>query len=176
MRKTVGFLLLIGLFSLAAFAQEGMQSTPKAEIFGGYQYTRFDGGLNANGWNTSLTGNLNNWFGVAADFSGAYKSQNGANFNNYTFTFGPVVSYRHNETFTPFVHFLAGGSHASVSVSGVGSSSGNGFAMMFGGGLDVKATRRIALRAVQFDWLSLHSNGATDNNNMRISTGLLLRY
>jgi len=176
MRKTVGFLLLIGLFSLAAFAQEGMQSTPKAEIFGGYQYTRFDGGLNANGWNTSLTGNLNNWFGVAADFSGAYKSQNGANFNNYTFTFGPVVSYRHNETFTPFVHFLAGGSHASVSVSGVGSSSGNGFAMMFGGGMDVKATRRIALRAVQFDWLSLHSNGATDNNNMRISTGLLLRY
>jgi hypothetical protein len=176
MRRTVGFLLLIGLFSLAAFAQEGMQSTPKAEIFGGYQYTRFDGGLNANGWNTSLTGNLNNWFGVAADFSGAYKSQNGANFNNYTFTFGPVVSYRHNETFTPFVHFLAGGSHASVSVSGVGSSSGNGFAMMFGGGMDVKATRRIALRAVQFDWLSLHSNGATDNNNMRISTGLLLRY
>ena len=176
MRRTVGFLLLIGLFSLAAFAQEGMQSTPKAEIFGGYQYTRFDGGLNANGWNSSLTGNLNNWFGVAADFSGAYKSQNGANFNNYTFTFGPVVSYRHNETFTPFVHFLAGGSHASVSVSGVGSSSGNGFAMMFGGGMDVKATRRIALRAVQFDWLSLHSNGATDNNNMRISTGLLLRY
>jgi hypothetical protein len=176
MRRTVGFLLLIGLFSLAAFAQEGMQSTPKAEIFGGYQYTRFDGGLNANGWNTSLTGNLNNWFGVAADFSGAYKSQNGANFNNYTFTFGPVVSYRHNETFTPFVHFLAGGSHASVSVSGVGSSSGNGFAMMFGGGMDVKATRRIALRAIQFDWLSLHSNGATDNNNMRISTGLLLRY
>ena len=176
MRRTVGFLLLIGLFSLAAFAQEGMQSTPKAEIFGGYQYTRFDGGLNANGWNTSLTGNLNNWFGVAADFSGAYKSQNGANFNNYTFTFGPVVSYRHNETITPFVHFLAGGSHASVSVSGVGSSSGNGFAMMFGGGMDVKATRRIALRAIQFDWLSLHSNGATDNNNMRISTGLLLRY
>jgi hypothetical protein len=176
MRRTVGFLLLVGLFSLAAFAQEGTQSTPKAEIFGGYQYTRFDGGLNANGWNTSLTGNLNNWFGVAADFSGAYKSQNGANFNNYTFTFGPVVSYRHNETFTPFVHFLAGGSHASVSVSGVGSSSGNGFAMMFGGGMDVKATRRIALRAVQFDWLSLHSNGATDNNNMRISTGLLLRY
>ena len=176
MRRTVGFLLLIGLFSLAAFAQEGMQSTPKAEIFGGYQYTRFDGGLNANGWNSSLTGNLNNWFGVAADFSGAYKSQNGANFSNYTFTFGPVVSYRHNETFTPFVHFLAGGSHASVSVSGVGSSSGNGFAMMFGGGLDVKASRRIALRAVQFDWLSLHSNGATDNNNMRLSTGLLLRY
>jgi hypothetical protein len=32
------------------------------------------------------------------------------------------------------------------------------------------------VRAIQFDWLSLHSNGTSDNNNMRISTGLLLRY
>jgi hypothetical protein len=45
-----------------------------------------------------------------------------------------------------------------------------------GSGVDVKATKRVVFRAVQFDWLSLRSNGATDNNNMRISTGLLLRY
>jgi hypothetical protein len=169
---TVG--LLLGLFSVAAFAQE-MGGTPKAEIFGGYQYTRFDGGLNANGWNTSVAGNLNNWFGIAGDFSGAYKTQNGVSFNNYTYTFGPVVSYRHNETFTPFAHFLAGGSRASASLNGV-SGSTSGFAMMFGGGLDVKATRHVGVRAIQFDWLSLHSNGTSDNNNMRISTGLLLRY
>jgi hypothetical protein len=175
MRKFASFALLLGLFSLTAFAQE-MGTAPKAEIFGGYQYTRFDGGLNANGWNTSLTGNLNNWFGIAADFSGAYKSQNGASFSNYTYTFGPVVSLRRNESFTPFAHFLAGGSHASVSATGVGSASDSGFAMMFGGGVDVKATRRIAIRAIQFDWLSLRSNGVADNNNMRISTGLLLRY
>ena len=175
MRKLMGLALLVSLASLAAFAQEG-GNTPKAEIFGGYQYTRFDGGLNANGWNTSLTGNLNNWFGIAADFSGAYKSQNGVSFNNYTYTFGPVISYRHNDKFTPFAHFLAGGNRASASISGVGSGSDNGFAMMFGGGLDVKASQHLALRAVQFDWLSLHSNGASDNNNMRISTGILFRY
>ena len=175
MRNFIGLALLVSLVSLAAFAQEG-GNTPKAEIFGGYQYTRFDGGVNANGWNTSLTGNLNNWFGIAADCGGAYKTQNGVSFNNYTYTFGPVISYRHNETFTPFAHFLAGGNHASASISGVGSGSDNGFAMMFGGGLDVKASQHLALRAVQFDWLSLHSNGASDNNNMRISTGILFRY
>jgi outer membrane protein with beta-barrel domain len=175
MRNFIGLALLVSLVSLAAFAQEG-GNTPKAEIFGGYQYTRFDGGVNANGWNTSLTGNLNNWFGIAADFSGAYKTQNGVSFNNYTYTFGPVISYRHNDKFTPFAHFLAGGNHASASISGVGSGSDNGFAMMFGGGLDVKASQHLALRAVQFDWLSLHSNGASDNNNMRISTGILFRY
>ena len=167
--------LLLSTFSLAASAQEMGRTAPKAEIFGGYQYTRFDGGTNANGWDTAVTGNLNNWFGIAADFSGAYKSQNGASFNNYTYTFGPVVSWRHNPAFTPFAHFLAGRFRDSVSLGGA-SASGSGFAMMFGGGVDVKASRRFSVRAIQFDWLSLHSNGASDNNNMRISTGLLFRY
>ena len=167
--------LLLGMFSLAASAQEMGTSAPKAEIFGGYQYTRFDGGLNANGWDTAVTSNLNNWLGIGGDFSGAYKSQNGASFNTYTYTFGPVVSYRHNEKLTPFAHFLFGGFHSSASALGL-SASDSGFAMMLGGGFDVKATQHIALRAIQFDWLSLHSNGATDNNNMRIATGLLLRY
>jgi len=175
MRKFLSIVILLAVFSLGAFAQEAMNTAPKAEIFGGYQYTRFDGGANANGWNTAVTGNLNNWFGVAADFSGAYTSQAGVSFRNYTYTFGPVVSYRHNENFTPFVHFLAGGFHGSASFNGL-SGTGNGFAMMFGGGFDVKASRRVALRAVQFDWLSLHANGGSDNNNMRLSTGILLRY
>ena len=172
MRKFIGFALLFGMFSLAALAQE---SAPKAEFFGGYQYTRFDGGLNANGWDTTLTGNLNHWFGVAADFSGAYKSQNGVSFNNYTYTFGPVVSLRRNENFTPFAHFLACGFHSSAAMSGL-SVGGGGFAMMLGGGVDVKVTQRVAVRAIQFDWLSLHANGGSDNNNARISTGLLFRY
>src|SRR4029077_4256492 len=124
MRKLIGFALLFGMFSLTAFAQE---NAPKAEFFGGYQYTRFDGGLNANGWDTALTGNLNRWFGVTGDFSGAYKTQNGVSFNNYTYTFGPVVSLRQNRTFTPFAHFLAGGFHSSASFAGA-SGSGNGFA------------------------------------------------
>jgi hypothetical protein len=167
--------LLLGMFSLAASAQEMGTSTPKAEIFGGYQYTRFDGGMNANGWDTAVTGNLNNWFGVTGDFSGAYKSQSGASFSNYTYTFGPVVSLRRNPAFTPFAHFLLGGFRDSVSL-GSASASDSGLAMMFGGGVDVRATQHFAVRAIQFDWLGLHSNGASDNNNMRISTGVLFRY
>jgi hypothetical protein len=173
MHKFMGLVLLLAMSS-AAFAQE-MGAAPKAEIFGGYQYTRFDGGTNANGWNTALAGNVNRWFGVAADFSGAYNSQSGVSFHNYTYTFGPVLSWRHNEKITPFTHFLAGGFRQSASFAGT-SASANGLAMMFGGGVDVKATEHVSLRAIQFDWLSLHSNGSSDNNNMRISTGLLFRY
>src|SRR5947208_5821196 len=81
MRKFIGLMLLLGLFSLAAVAQENYS---KAEVFGGYQYTRFDGGVNANGFNGAITGNLNHWFGVAADFSGAYKNVSGVDTKTYT--------------------------------------------------------------------------------------------
>jgi hypothetical protein len=69
-------------FSAGAFAAPGV------EIFGGYQFTRFEDGPNAHGWNAALTGNLNSWFGVTADFSGVYPS----GFNFHTYTFGPKIS------------------------------------------------------------------------------------
>src|SRR5215469_10999922 len=133
--------VLLGMFSLGAYAQEMGTAAPKAEIFGGYQYTRFDGGLNANGWDTSVTSNLNHWFGIGGDFYGAYKSESGVSFNTYTYAFGPVDSYRNNVNLTPFAHFLLAGFHSSVSASAFGfSASGSGLAMMLGGGFDVKAT------------------------------------
>src|SRR5215510_6064409 len=87
MRKHIGLVVLLALFSVVAFAQE---SAPKAEIFGGYQYTRFDGGTNANGWNTSVTGNLNNWFGIVGDFSGHYVD----GVSLHLFQVGPKFTYR----------------------------------------------------------------------------------
>lgn len=174
MRKFLAFALFVATFSLAGFAQEA-GIAPKAEFFGGFQYSRFDGGLNANGWDTTVTGDVNRWFGIAADFSGAYGSQSGISLHNYTYTFGPVVSLRQSRTFTPFAHFLAGGNRSTASLSGISASS-NGFAMMFGGGLDIAAGQHLAIRGAQFDWLTLHSNGVTDKNNMRITTGLVFRY
>jgi hypothetical protein len=171
-RNFIAFALLFGMFSLAAAAQE---SAPKGEFFGGYQYTKFDGGTNANGWDTAVTGNLNRWLGVTADFSGVYNSQNGVSSSDYTYTFGPVVSLRTNKAFTPFAHFLAGGTHLGYSAPGF-SGSDSGFAMMFGGGVDIAATRHVAIRALQLDWLSLRSNGVSDNNNLRLTTGLVFRY
>ena len=49
---------------------------PKVEVFGGYQHLRVGVApdIGANGWNAAITGNVNRWFGVTADFSGAYRS------------------------------------------------------------------------------------------------------
>ena len=176
MRKLIGVALFLCLASLMAAAQES--GTSKADIFGGYQYTKFDGGLSANGFNGAVTGNLNRWLGVTADFSGAYGSQSGVDTKTYTYTFGPQISM-HSGKVTPFAHALFGGVHESASASILGttvSASSSGFAFMLGGGLDLKVAKSMSFRAIQFDWLSLHSNGATDNNNMRICTGLLFRY
>ena len=104
MRKLASLILLLWLASLSAAAQD----FPKAEIFGGYQLTRLDG-TTLNGWNAALTGNLNHWFGVTGDFSGAYKSQGGVDFRNYTYTFGPTIAARGNETFTPLLMLCLAG-------------------------------------------------------------------
>ena len=158
MRQLMILALSLGLLSLPAVAQD----FPKAEIFGGYQYTHFEPSVDANGWNASLTGNVNRWFGVAADFSGAYKSGD----HVHTYMFGPVFSARTDKV-TPFAHALFGGA------SGGGT---NAFAMAFGGGADVKVADKVAFRLIQADWLGLRSEGFTSKKNARISTGLVFRF
>lgn len=122
-----------------------------------------------------MAGNVNKWFGVAGDVSGGYATVNGVSTRTYTYTGGPVFSYRNNEKLTPFAHALFGGFHASAGVSGL-STSTNGFAMQFGGGADLKLSDRIAWRLAQVDWMLLHSQGETLNKNVRISTGIVFRF
>jgi hypothetical protein len=157
-------LFVVLLFASLACAAQTSTHT-KAEIFGGYQYTHPDGGPNLNGWNGALTGNFNKSFGITADFSGAY----GSGGSVYTYAVGPKVSAG-DGTVRPFVHALFGG----VRVGGpLGSTTG--FGMMFGGGLDV-GRGRLAWRVVQGDWLITRFSGFTDKKNVRVSTGLVLRF
>jgi hypothetical protein len=141
------------------------QAAPKAEIFGGYQFTRTEGGANWNGWNASLTGNMGSFFGISADFSQVYNS--GVHYSTYTF--GPEV-HAHLPLVKPFAHALFGGARASA--SGV---STNGFATYIGGGLDA-GSGPIAWRVAQFDWLYDRFSGFGSSKNVRVSTGLVLRF
>jgi hypothetical protein len=66
--------LLLG--STSGFGQD----TPRVEFFSGYSYLNADtNGLvpaprqSGSGWEASVTGNFNRWFGLEADFSGYYK-------------------------------------------------------------------------------------------------------
>jgi hypothetical protein len=142
MRK---FIVLVPLLFVASLAA---QDYPRAEAFGGYQFTHLGGGgdVNLNGWNASVTGNLNKTFGVTGDFSGAYKTISGVSAHVYTYAGGPVVSFNHDGKINPFVHGLFGGARFGASLSGVGSGVTNGFTMMLGGGADAKLNERFAVR------------------------------
>lgn len=162
--KTLLIAVAMLAWGVSAVAEE---EYPKAEVFGGYQFTHLSPSINANGWNAAVNGNLNRWFGVTGDFSGTYK--NGGHM--YTYMFGPTFSAR-TQNVTPFVHALFGG----ATLGGNGGGSSGAFSMGLGGGLDVNAGRHLALRLVQADWLLLHSGGETAKKNVRISTGLVLRF
>jgi hypothetical protein len=174
MKAFLGLIVCVGLLSFPLLAQD----YPRAEIFGGYQFTHLGGSgtdINANGWNASLTGNFNSWFGVAADFGAVYKTISGVSTNVYTYTGGPVVALNSRGQVNPFVHALFGGAHAGASLTGVGSASDNGFTTMLGGGVDVKLNRLLAVRG-QADWVYYHFNGNGESHNVRVSTGIVLRF
>ena len=164
------------------------QSTNRVEIFGGYSY--FDGSYTGEGvfpnhpqgWNASVTGKLNRWVGVTADFSGYSQSDGvGDSANAYNFLFGPTASITFHRL-TPFAHFLLGDSHVNPSSGFKVLTSNNSFAFAVGGGLDYAVVKHIAVRA-QVDLLH---NGFTTNDNQlqyrvdhnfpRVSTGIVLRF
>ena len=170
MRNILGLILLFLLSSLASLAQD----FPRAEVFGGYQYTRQQS-TNMSGWNASLTGNYTHWLGLTGDFSGAYNSSGSVHFRSYSYTFGPTVASRANETFTPFAHALFGGFHQAVDVAGSSVGTANGFALILGGGVDAKITPLLAARLGQFDWMSFHASGGS-SNIFRYSGGIVVRF
>jgi Outer membrane protein beta-barrel domain len=181
MRKFLVLMFCLGLVSVPLMAQD----RTRAEVFGGYQFSRIGGtdGENLNGWNASVAGYFTKSIGVAGDFSGSYKSisVDGANLDAkiYTYTFGPVVALNPDGKVNPFVHALFGGARLSGSASfdgASGSGSMNGFTMMFGGGVDAKLTQHLAFRVVQADWAYYRFSGHSESKNARISTGIVFRF
>jgi hypothetical protein len=169
MRKFLTLTVLVLLGSLLVAAQD----FPKAEVFGGYQYSR-QNSTNLNGWNASLTGNFNRWLGLTSDFSGAYHSEGGIAFRSYTYTFGPSIASRNFERFTPFAHALFGGFHQSADFANQSLGTANGFALIVGGGVDAGLSPRMAVRVGQLDYMSFHANGGS-SNIFRYSAGIVFR-
>jgi hypothetical protein len=196
--------ILFALLSSLVMAQE--TAAPKAEIFGGYSYLR----NNSNGFN-GFTGqgtvNLSRYFGVTAQVDGNYRSaanlssfsilgiSPSANQHLYDFLAGPTATARFGKN-SVFAHALFGVAHSSLNagvglpiIGGIstGLTSASGFAMAFGGGVDLGLTRRIALRVAQIDYLRTQFN-ATDalltglsttgarQNSWRYSAGIVFRF
>jgi opacity protein-like surface antigen len=155
---------------------------PRAEAFGGYSYLRLDANLNndrdLNGFNASFTYNFNQFLGVTGEVSGHYgdgsEAGASADLNQYLFLFGPKFAFRGNSRVTPFAHILPGVVRFNVDF-GLNDFTTTQFAVAAGGGLDFNLTERLALRVAQADYL-LTRLGQSTQNNLRVSTGFVLKF
>ena len=160
MRKNFLMCAIFFCVPLIAAAQE----YPKAEVFTGYSYLRGNPDANFNGWNASVAGNFNKWFGLTADFGGHYIQ----GFNLHTFTFGPKFTFREKGRLNPYFQTLFGGARFS-------EGSSTFLAWAAGGGVDMKVHKNVAIRVIDVTYLVLHDNGRRSSNG-RLSTGVVWQF
>jgi hypothetical protein len=150
-----------------------------------------------NGFNASVTGNLTRYFGLKLDVSGHYKTQTipfttiahvDVNSRLYNFLGGVQIKDNSIETtFKPFAHALVGAAHGRnrvnfsndfcVAIAPIPcpvdfTDSETGLAGAFGGGLDIRVSNRIDIRAIQIDYNPTRLGDSTQHN-IRIGVGLV---
>lgn len=182
-------LKLLGLaFILVGFASLAKAQVPTSgNVFFGYSYNHTGSSAfnssNTNGWEASLEGKVLPFVGIVADFDGHYGSQNytilcPAAINcptgshdaaEHNVLFGPRVSASVGK-FRPFAEALFGIGH--INVQNVDSDTS--FASAFGGGIDYRLLRVIAVR-FQGDYVRTNLFSTTQNN-VRLSTGIALHF
>ena len=156
---------LLLLASLSAQAQD------KVELFGGYSYMRLHNSPAANldGWEIAGQYKFTDWFGAVADFDGHYGSSNGIGTSTYSYFFGPQISWP--SRVSPFARLLLGGVH--ISEASLGRSS---FSMALGTGIDAELFHeQFSWRVIQADYLETQFGGR-GQNNLRVSTGIVIRF
>jgi hypothetical protein len=186
----------LGLLSLCVVMLVGLPvrgSAQGGEVFGGYSYllSKPGSGLNASGWQGSLTGNFNRFIGLEVDLDDHYITPpvNTGFANNFSFLFGPHVAYRGPSRVNPFSHFLVGGTRGtarSVPVyscpvllictpPGTTVQHQTAFTAGIGGGIDVKATRVLWVRVIQVDYFH-ESFSNSPRGYGQLSFGLVLHF
>jgi hypothetical protein len=173
MRKSL-FIFTILLFSLGGWAQNTRDMSHESsagDVYLGYSLLNGDTFSHASGWEAALTGNVRDWFGLKADFSGNYKSIAGAEGREYNVLFGPQLSARANRL-RFFAHGLFGIAHASIDNGG---PSDTGAGWVLGGGVDIDLNQNFAFRPVQLDYHGSHVFSDTQKD-ARYSLGLVYRF
>jgi hypothetical protein len=179
------FMLVLGAVLClcgSAFAQD----TPSIEVFGGYSYLNLDTNnlsprQSANGWETSVSGNINRRLAVEGDFAGYYKTYAvdasipdlgivNVKVHDYSYVVGPRINFR-----PVFFHALFGGDKLTGSGLGL-SASQSGFAGALGGGVQWKVAPHIAVRGSADYVLTRHDifgGPGFTQNNIRASVGIV---
>jgi hypothetical protein len=193
--------LLVTTFLIACSASVLMGQTtaeqPKNKFFAGYSFHSAD--INTltidprrrgqNGVNLEYTRNVTKHIGLTADASAHFhrdsRSASGGTFTSkrdqYFLLGGLQFSAGEGKGVRPFAHALFGASLFRGFTSDI-RPSGNvytfddatSFAMAFGGGLDIRISKRIDLRLIQADYTPTFF-GSGRQNNVRLSVGIIFK-
>ncbi len=164
---TLGLLSLFLAASLSSTAQAQDETTPKADIFAGYQWLNPGGSIPVAGTANPVQGqqlpSLSKGFGLAfgynfyrnfameADFGRNW--DNGLSFNTYSV--GPRLTLR-SEGVNFFLHTLL-----SLNQMATPSfSTREGIGTILGGGMDIKATQHLSIRLLEADYQWTRQNFA----------------
>ena len=174
------------------YTYRGDQATAVAapiEISAGYSYLRANEGpgqcgcFYMNGGNAEVAFHFYRWFSGVADLTGersANVNGGGQGLSLVSYTAGPRFTYPIHHRYAPFAQALFGGVHGFDSYFPVASGptgAANSFAMLVGGGLDLRVKSWLAIRPVQADYfLTQLPNGVNDRqNNLRLIAAVVLR-
>ena len=126
------------------------------------------------GFGVNLGLNLNEKFGVALDFEWVTASRSPNDFTILTAMAGPRFTKR-TERVTSFAHAMGGLYRlSSEDVSGGSDISQTGLGLAFGGGWDINANKRVAIRVLQFDYVPNRISGQWFND-YRLLFGVTLK-
>jgi len=191
MKRSWQLSLLVWSVATSCLAQE----IPKWEFFSGYSlekaevrgyyksspiiYSVSNQHVHLDGWDMSITENLNRWLGGTADISGHYNTLQlrGTTTRGriYSALYGPRFSFR-TRWIIPFVHLLAGAAQAKAKVTPVGPHDSKfSFAMAAGTGVDLKLGKRVAVRLFKAEYFWTNILG-TQPNRFRASAGLIFYW
>lgn len=205
MRKSLVILGAVLLFALVASAADisRFETFAGYDFVGFYPNNNIVPKAHFNGGSGEFVYNFNNWVGAVADVGAVHKGVWGGYTVDTTvlnYVFGPRVSFSKGSNFTPFVQVLFGGAYGASSsqisllpsggsnlppgfiqnpnlpVSARIQTSDTAFAMLAGGGVDIKLSKHMALRPIEFDYyLTRFSNprlGDNNQNNWRYTAGV----
>jgi opacity protein-like surface antigen len=171
----------------APFVVRGQTVTPQA--------------INCAGGGGTIAYNFSSLIGLAADlggckiFSNAYGLANTVDGNEFTYLFGPRITYRSGSRFEPFAEVNFGGMRISltcnssaltcVNATGGNTYTKNAFALTAGGGFQVKLSKKFSLRLVQAEYLytrfgnncalAVCSNN-NSQNSFRLKSGIVINW
>jgi opacity protein-like surface antigen len=153
------------------------------------------------GFEASVIRNFSKHFGIKGDFSAHFNNESSRGpitsctpacttvtqdfqlkTRVYNILAGPEFKARNSTRFTPFVHVLGGVAHTSADFTTPGptlniflKSSYNSFAMAMGGGLDIRATKRVSFRGqMDYNPVFVHDSTSGTRDLVRISLGVLI--